>query len=64
MRKYTVTKQVISEQVITASSEQHAIEQAVKRNEWVPTNETVSAQLIATDEQAAIYELFEKDDDK
>jgi hypothetical protein len=64
MRKYIVIKRVVSAQEITASTADDAIAQAVKQDEWMATSETIDIELVATDEQSTIYELFEKDDDQ
>jgi hypothetical protein len=64
MRKYMVIKRVVSAQEITASTADDAIAQAVKQDEWMATSETIDIELVATDEQSTIYELFEKDDDQ
>ena len=59
-----VIKRVVSAQEITASTADDAIAQAVKQDEWMATSETIDIELVATDEQSTIYELFEKDDDQ
>jgi hypothetical protein len=62
MRKYMVVKRVIYAQEITASTPGDAIAQAVKQNKWMATSEQVDLELVTTDDDSTIYEIFEKED--
>ena len=64
MRKYMVVKRVVYAQEITAATPEDAIAQAVKQDKWMATSETVNIELMATDEQSVIYEIFKEDDDQ
>lgn len=64
MKTYMVVKRVVYAQEITAASPDDAIAQAVKHDKWMATSETVDLELVGTDEQAVIYEIFKEDDDQ